>query len=146
MTTITTHTNTTIKQRMMRMCVDDGFTLGCHGLPTSANERQWVCKRAWVYPGLPTGADARQWVCKQGTPPHPTTTSASGLLIPTPPQMAFPFNGRFHLLIWPWLGGGAARPWPSGVWGRSHWHRSGNPRDPMNQKYLMHYCFGHFRN
>ena len=30
--------------------------------------------------------------------------------------MAFPFTGRFHLLIWPWPGGGGARPWPSGAW------------------------------
>ena len=31
--------------------------------------------------------------------------------------MAFPFTGRFHLLIWPWPGGGGAIPWPSGAGG-----------------------------
>jgi hypothetical protein len=54
------------------------------------------------------------------TPPHlnpPTPMSASGLLVPTPPQMAFPFTGRFHLLIWQWPGGSGARPWPSGAGG-----------------------------
>ena len=31
--------------------------------------------------------------------------------------MAFPFTGRFHLIIWPWPGRGGARPWPSGAGG-----------------------------
>ena len=26
-------------------------------------------------------------------------------------------DGRFQLLIWPWPGGGGARPWPSGAGG-----------------------------
>ena len=50
--------------------------------------------------------------------PHPTPMSASGLLV-TPPHPIWrfrKFNERFQLLIWPWPGGGGARPWPSGAW------------------------------
>ena len=70
------------------------------------------------------------------TPPHTT-----------PPQMAFPFTGRSHLMEWrshlmewrshllgvpsywalPWLGGGA-RLWPSGAGGEESGAGSGPPR------------------
>ena len=43
-----------------------------------------------------------------------------GLLVPTPPQMAFSeiyWAFPVTVLIWPWSGGGGARPWPSGAGG-----------------------------
>ena len=54
-----------------------------------------------------------------GLPPHhiPRICRPPASSSPPHPNLCFrKFGGLFILHIWPWRGGGSARPWPSGAW------------------------------